>query len=101
MEPQGSCIKVVFRARIIEEIPHSLLQQVRNEAQTIPGFLGIQVEVQGDQETACSYWSSRQAIAAWAVNPVHLDAKRQRDRFYDEISLEILEGQALPPELST
>ncbi len=94
----GTCIKVIFRARVKESIPAEFIQRIRHEAQQIPGFLGLQVSMNGDQETAISYWQHQTAIDQWAENPVHQTAKAAKDRFYSEFSLELLPHQPIPPE---
>ncbi len=93
----SSCVKVIFTAKVKSEIPGTMLAAVRDAARAIDGFIDMESSTEGEIETTVSWWRSSEAVRAWARNPVHGEAKRNKSVYYDWYDVAIEEGQAFPP----
>lgn len=63
---------------------HRLNQLIDRLAQSLPGYLGVEVwhSADGRRKNATYYWDSLDTLKAFSVDPVHQEAKRQYARWY-------------------
>lgn len=77
-------------------------------ARANPGFLGSESfqTADGVRRNAVYYWSDLESLEAFAADPVHLEAKRQYDRWYRGYQIVIAEvirsyGDGAIPHVTT
>ena len=66
-------------------MPSEYLQmskKMRELAEAHPGFIDITSEEHGDIEITVSSWRSKEDVADWAKDPVHVSAKRKWRNWY-------------------
>ena len=57
-------------------------QELREMAETLPGFISITSEEIDDVEITISSWRSKEDVANWAKDPVHIEAKKKAKQWY-------------------
>ena len=69
-------IKVFFIAKIknFNDEYKKVSQELREMAETLPGFISITSEEIDDVEITISSWRSKEDVANWAKDPVHIEA---------------------------
>ena len=72
-------IKVFFIAKIknFNDEYKKVSQELREMAETLPGFISITSEEIDDVEITVSSWRSKEDVANWAKDPVHIEAKKK------------------------
>ena len=78
-------IKVFFIAKIkdLNDEYKAYSKQVRELAEAHPGFISIESEEIGDTEITVSTWRSKEDVAEWACDPVHMEAKKRAPEWYE------------------
>lgn len=77
-------VKVFFIAKIkdLNSEYREYSNQLRELAESHPGFIAIESEEIGDIEITVSTWRSKQYVADWAQNPEHVEAKKRAHEWY-------------------
>ena len=77
-------IKVFFIAKIkdFNDEYKKVSQELREMAETLPGFISITSEEIDDVEITISSWRSKEDVANWAKDPVHIEAKKKDKQWY-------------------
>jgi len=77
-------IKVFFIAKIkdFNDEYKKVSQELREMAETLPGFISITSEEIDDVEITISSWRSKEDVANWAKDPVHIEAKKKAKQWY-------------------
>ena len=77
-------IKVFFIAKIknFNDEYKKVSQELREMAETLPGFISITSEEIDDGEITISSWRSKEDVANWAKDPVHIEAKKKAKQWY-------------------
>tara|TARA_B100001057_G_scaffold437891_1_gene470002 strand:+ start:647 stop:922 length:276 start_codon:yes stop_codon:yes gene_type:complete len=77
-------IKVFFIAKIkdFNDEYEKVSQELREMAETLPGFISITSEEIDDVEITISSWRSKEDVANWAKDPVHIEAKKKAKKWY-------------------
>ena len=77
-------IKVFFIAKIknFNDEYKKVSQELREMAETLPGFISITSEEIDDVEITISSWRSKEDVAKWAKDPVHIEAKKKAKQWY-------------------
>lgn len=88
--PQASGDRFVYSASFMWEPGdydaefHRLNAMIDEAAKANPGFLGSESwqSPNGARRNAVYYWADLESLEAFSSHPVHLEAKRQYDRWY-------------------
>lgn len=77
--------RVVFVGGIKELTPEykKYNDDLYASAQTLDGFIGIDSEVIEGVEITISKWKSKKDVMEWAMDPLHMEAKRQVKSWYN------------------
>ena len=77
-------IKVFFIAKIkdFNDEYKKVSQELREMAETLPGFISITSEEIDDVEITISSWRSKEDVVNWAKDPVHIEAKKKAKQWY-------------------
>ena len=77
-------IKVFFIAKIkdFNDEYKKVSQELREMAETLPGFISITSEEIDDVAITISSWRSKEDVANWAKDPVHIEAKKKAKQWY-------------------
>ena len=77
-------IKVFFIAKIKDSNDEykKNSEQLRNMAETLPGFVDLKSEEIDDVEITVSSWRTKEDVDNWARHPVHMEAKRRSKEWY-------------------
>jgi heme-degrading monooxygenase HmoA len=91
--PRPPYYAVIFTSELADEVPEyaALAERMVELAAHQPGYLGIESARSADGlGITVSYWSSREAIAAWKQHAEHLVAQqRGKSEFYRDFRLRI------------
>ena len=77
-------VKVFFIAKIkdFNDEYKDYVQRVRELGEAHPGFISLENEEIGDIEITITTWRSKEDVADWAKDPVHVSAKRKWRNWY-------------------
>lgn len=75
----------IFRPGTYDDEFHRLNDLIDEAARSTEGYLGAETWHSADGKTlnATYYWESQEALASFARNPHHLEAKKQYSKWYD------------------
>jgi len=77
-------VKVFFIAHIkdFNDSYNDYVKRVRELGEQHPGFISLESEEKGDIEITITTWRSREDVADWAKDPVHMSAKAKWREWY-------------------
>jgi heme-degrading monooxygenase HmoA len=87
---------LIFQPKEYDEDFHRLNDEIAGRARAIPGFLGEESWANEQTGLRCSvyYWETREALDELIGMPVHLEAKRQHERWIGPYRVVIAEVTA-------
>ena len=76
--------RVVFVGSIKELTPEyeKYNNDLYDSARTLDGFIGIDSEVVEGIEITISKWKTKKDVMDWAMDPLHMEAKKQVNLWY-------------------
>ena len=77
-------VKVFFIAKIkdFNEEYKDYVKRVRDLGEAHDGFISLENEEIGDLEITVTTWRSKEDVAEWAKDPVHVSAKKKAMQWY-------------------
>ena len=77
-------VKVFFIAKIkdFNDEYKDYVSRVRDLGESHPGFISLENEEIGDLEITVTTWRSKEDVADWAKDPVHVSAKKKAMQWY-------------------
>lgn len=83
----------IFTERELDDEFFALDAKIEAAAAATDGFLGKEswVSVDGSKRNSVYYWRDREALGVFSRHPLHLEAKRQYERWYSGFHVVIAE----------
>ena len=77
--------RVLFVAKVKDLTPEyeKYSDDLYSSAKELDGFIGIDSEVIDGIEITTSKWKTKDDVMAWARDPLHVEAKRQVNKWYE------------------